>query len=43
MGNSVIEDENDREIIAASEFALASDYPDAVEIYRDVYEQEIAA
>ena len=40
---SAIEDENDREIIAASEFALASDYPDAVEIYRDVYEQEIAA
>jgi pyruvate dehydrogenase E1 component alpha subunit len=38
-----IEAENDREIAAAAEFAFSSAYPDAVEIYRDVYEQEIAA
>ena len=38
-----IEAENDREIAAAADFAFSSAYPDAVEIYRDVYEQEIAA
>ena len=31
------------EIDAAIEFAFSSDYPDAAEIYRDVYQEEIAA
>ena len=38
-----IEAENDREIAAAADFAFSSAYPDRAEIYRDVYEQEIAA
>ena len=40
---AAIEEEIKTEIAAAVEFAFSSEYPDPVEIYRDVYEQEIAA
>ena len=39
---SGIEQENSRAIEAAIEFAFSSPYPDPVEIYRDVYEKELA-
>jgi acetoin:2,6-dichlorophenolindophenol oxidoreductase subunit alpha len=37
-----IEEKNARSVEAAVEFAFSSPYPDSTEIYRDVYEQEIA-
>jgi acetoin:2,6-dichlorophenolindophenol oxidoreductase subunit alpha len=40
---AAIEAENAAEIEAAIEFAMASPYPDPSEIFRDVYEEEIAA
>jgi acetoin:2,6-dichlorophenolindophenol oxidoreductase subunit alpha len=40
---AAIEAENAAEIEAAIEFALSSPFPDESEIYRDVYEAEIAA
>jgi len=40
---AAIEAEHEAEIDDAVAFALSSDYPEPVEIYRDVYEAEIAA
>ena len=40
---AAIEEEIKAEIAEAVQFAFDSSYPDAIEIYRDVYEQEIVA
>jgi pyruvate dehydrogenase E1 component alpha subunit len=40
---AAIEEEIRVEVEEAVEFAFSSDYPDPVEVYRDVYEEELSA